>query len=63
MAASQGVKSLKIQNRRKSHFYPADWIAGVDYAENLNPQSDDEDDNFTLDDNDSENESDDEEDQ
>jgi hypothetical protein len=31
MAEAQGIKSLKLQNRRKTIFYPADWIAGVDY--------------------------------
>jgi hypothetical protein len=31
MAAKQGIKSLKVQNRRKVNFFPADWIAGVDY--------------------------------
>ncbi|MGC9260522.1 MAG: hypothetical protein ACP5I8_10685, partial [Phycisphaerae bacterium] len=31
MAEEQGIKSLKLQNRRKTIFYPADWIAGVDY--------------------------------
>ena len=41
MAAKQGIKSLKIQNRTKSAFYPADWIAGVDY-EDANIQDDEE---------------------
>ena len=47
MAAKQGIKSLKIQNRTKSAFYPADWIAGVDYEDTNNQndeESDDEDD-------------------
>jgi hypothetical protein len=36
MAAKQGIKSLKVQNRRKVNFFPADWIAGVDYEPNNN---------------------------
>ncbi|MGC8497837.1 MAG: hypothetical protein ACP5NL_07590 [Thermoplasmata archaeon] len=43
MAEEQGIKSLKLQNRRKTTFYPADWIAGVDYN-NKNNDHDDEDD-------------------
>jgi hypothetical protein len=35
-AAKQGIKSLKVQNRRKVNFFPADWIAGVDYEPNNN---------------------------
>ncbi len=44
MGLRQGIKSLKIKNKGKTIFYPADWIAGVDYEEDLNPQSDDDDD-------------------
>jgi hypothetical protein len=33
--AKQGIKSLKVQNR-KVNFFPADWIAGVDYEPNNN---------------------------
>ncbi|MGC9176782.1 MAG: hypothetical protein ACP5F1_06890 [Thermoplasmata archaeon] len=42
MAEEQGIKSLKLQNHRKTIFYPADWIAGVDY---INENDDDNDDN------------------
>ena len=31
LAEKQGIKSLKIQNQNKTIFYPAEWIAGVDY--------------------------------
>jgi len=31
MADAQGIKSLKLTNRLKTRFYPADWITGVDY--------------------------------
>jgi len=31
MAEAQGIKSLMLTNRLKTRFYPADWIAGVDY--------------------------------
>ncbi|MGC8486574.1 MAG: Ig-like domain-containing protein, partial [Candidatus Baltobacteraceae bacterium] len=43
MAEEQGIKSLKLQNRRKTTLYLADWIAGVDYN-NKNNDHDDEDD-------------------
>ncbi len=43
MAEEQGIKSLKLQNRRKTIFYPADWIAGVDYVEEDNKDEDEED--------------------
>jgi hypothetical protein len=43
MGAEQGVKSLKMQNRRKDVFYPADWTAGVNYeANNNNDENNDE---------------------
>ena len=46
MGAKQGIKSLKLRNRRNDIFYPTDWIAGVDYAENANANDDnDNDDN------------------
>jgi len=43
MAEAQGIKSLKLQNRRKTIFYPADWIAGVDYYENNNNEEENDD--------------------
>jgi hypothetical protein len=61
MAEAQGVKSLKLQNRRKTIFYPTDWIAGVEYDdENVNNDNNDndEDDNDDNDDEDNENEND-----
>jgi hypothetical protein len=42
MAEEQGIKSLKLQNRRKSEFYPADWIAGVDYEVERDDENNDE---------------------
>src|SRR6185369_4001366 len=44
MGAAQKVQSLKLQNCRKTIFYPADWIAGVDYAGDNNDDNDDNDD-------------------
>jgi hypothetical protein len=41
MGEEQEMKSLKLQNRRKDIFYPADWIAGVDYDEDINENDDD----------------------
>ena len=29
MAEAQGIKSLKLKNRHKTVFYPANWLAGV----------------------------------
>ena len=34
MAYTQGFKDLKFLNCHKVHFYPAEWIAGVDYDNN-----------------------------
>ncbi|MGC8547340.1 MAG: hypothetical protein ACP5MU_06795, partial [Thermoplasmata archaeon] len=45
MAEEQGIKSLKLQNRRKTIFYPADWIAGVDYMNENDDDNDDDNDN------------------
>ncbi|MGC8538238.1 MAG: hypothetical protein ACP5MZ_04665, partial [Candidatus Micrarchaeia archaeon] len=49
MAEEQGIKSLKLQNRRKTIFYPADWIAGVDYMNENNDDDDDDNDNTDSD--------------
>ena len=38
MAKAQGITSLKLQNHLKMVFYPANWIAGVDY-EPENPET------------------------
>jgi hypothetical protein len=35
IAENQGFKSLKFQNRKGAIFHNADWIAGVDYDENI----------------------------
>ena len=54
MAESQGIKSLKLNNRNKTNIYPADWIAGVDY-ENQNDVEDGDDRDYeeeVVDDND-----------
>ncbi|MGC9237926.1 MAG: hypothetical protein ACP5GF_13725, partial [Thiomonas sp.] len=52
MAEEQGIKSLKLQNRRKTIFYPANWIAGVDY---MNDNDNDDYTNENDDDNDNDN--------
>ena len=36
MAYDQGFKDLKILNHHNVRFYPAEWIAGVDYNNNNN---------------------------
>ncbi|MGC9215006.1 hypothetical protein [Athalassotoga sp.] len=46
MAEEQGIKSLKLQNRRKRTFYPVDWIAGVDYNNKNNDHDDEADTEF-----------------
>ncbi|MGC8563261.1 MAG: hypothetical protein ACP5NO_08775, partial [Thermoplasmata archaeon] len=43
IAEEQGIKSLKLQNRRKTTFYPADWIAGVDYNNKNNDDNEEDD--------------------
>jgi hypothetical protein len=35
IAEDQGFKSLKFKNRKGAIFHDADWIAGVDYDENI----------------------------
>jgi hypothetical protein len=42
IAEDQGFKSLKFKNRKGAIFHNAQWIAGVDYDENI--QQEDEDD-------------------
>ena len=32
MGEEQGIKSLKLNNRHKTIYYPANWIAGVNYG-------------------------------
>ena len=44
MGEAQGIESLKLQTRRKPIFYPADWIAGVEYANDEYDEDDDDDD-------------------
>ena len=41
MAAKQNIKSLKFKNRHGVIFHPADWIAGVDYEEDEDPNDED----------------------
>jgi hypothetical protein len=48
IAKDQGFKTLKFKNRKGAIFHNADWIAGVDYDDNI-PQ--DADDNEAYDDN------------
>ena len=43
MGEDQGIKSLKLNNRRNIIYYPADWIAGVDYADATDANEDDDD--------------------
>jgi hypothetical protein len=38
----QGFKSLKFKNRTGAIFHDADWIAGVDYDENIQQDADDD---------------------
>jgi hypothetical protein len=48
IAKDQGLKTLKFKNRKGAIFHNADWIAGVDYDDNI-PQ--DAEDNKAYDDN------------
>jgi len=54
VAEAQGIKSLKLANRRlKTRFYPADWIAGVDCdPENPETCKDEEDKDYKHEDSD-----------
>jgi len=53
MAEAQGIKNLKLTNRLKTRFYPADWIAGVDYdPENPETYEDEEDEDYEHEDSD-----------
>jgi hypothetical protein len=45
IAEDQGFKSLKFKNCKGAIFHDADWIAGVDYDENIQ-QEDDHDEDF-----------------
>jgi hypothetical protein len=40
IAEDQGFKSLKFKNRKGTIFHNADWIAGVDYDENVQQEDD-----------------------
>jgi hypothetical protein len=40
IAEDQGFKSLKFKNRKGAIFHDADWIAGVDYDENIQQEDD-----------------------
>jgi hypothetical protein len=42
IAEDQGFKSLKFKNRKGTIFHNADWIARVDYAENIQQDADDD---------------------
>jgi hypothetical protein len=42
IAEDQGFKSLKFKNRKGAIFHDADWIAGVDYDENIQQDADDD---------------------
>jgi hypothetical protein len=57
IAKDQGFKTLKFKNRKGAIFHNADWIAGVDYDDNI-PQ--DAEDNKAYDDNENEDPDDDE---
>jgi hypothetical protein len=50
IAEDQGFKSLKFKNRKGAIFHDADWIAGVDYDENI-PQDAEEDEAYDDDEN------------
>src|SRR5690349_4876083 len=52
MGEKQGIKYLKLRNCRNDMFYPTDWIAGVDYAENANYNNDNNNDDKNYDDKD-----------
>jgi hypothetical protein len=41
IAEDKGFKSLKFKNRKGTIFHNADWIAGVDYDENIQQDADD----------------------
>jgi hypothetical protein len=40
IAEDQGFKYLKFKNRKGPIFHNADWIAGVDYDENIQQDAD-----------------------
>jgi hypothetical protein len=40
IAEDQGFKTLKFKNRKGAIFHNADWIAGVDYDENIQQDAD-----------------------
>jgi hypothetical protein len=40
IAEDQGFKSLKFKNCKGAIFHDADWIAGVDYDENIQQEDD-----------------------
>jgi hypothetical protein len=42
IAEDQGFKSLKFKNRKGAIFHNADWIAEVDYDENIQQDADDD---------------------
>ena len=46
LAARDGMKSLKLQTRMKTPLFPADWIAGVDFAESNNEDDDSDEENY-----------------
>jgi hypothetical protein len=50
IAEDQGFKSLKFKNRKGAIFHNADWIAGMDYDENIQ-QEDDYDEDYDENDN------------
>jgi hypothetical protein len=51
IAEDQGFKSLKFKNRKGAIFHIVDWIAGVDYDENVQ-QDDDNDEDYDENNND-----------
>ena len=55
MGEDQGMKSLKLQGRHKTYFYPADWIAGVDYQNENENYNDDDENNYNTNTNNNEN--------
>jgi hypothetical protein len=52
IAEDQGFKSLKFKNRKGATFHDADWIAGVEYDENIQQEDDYDEDNDENDNND-----------
>ena len=42
MAEDQGIKGLKITNKRSIIYHPADRFAGVDHDPNIDPDYDEE---------------------